>query len=277
MYSKNQAYRIFIIVGQELKEFEQSLSRFLEDADSMPLNLKRSRIRKLKNQLEKINLKNLDYFLDHIKGTSYYDEFKEEADEMISKADEMEEKLYAAGQDEPVEEEPSKDNSNLEDIRNRYNFIKREYGSSDIDTMIAELKKLDREIGRLDFEYLEEGDYDEMLQIRNDVSSLKKILEGVKKSEKYGPYLKEPLKELVEKYSNILNKDRIAARVATIIDFIEDPEIIEIYEPSIKRIISKKMTAKEFRAFEDSVLTARKNYQKFESLKDYNNWRNAIS
>jgi hypothetical protein len=276
-YTKASAFKTFMEFEKSVDELSMEVEKLSRNADSMSPTLIRSSVRRIKRRFQEISRSDVEPYLDMIDGALKI-EFQNRAVEAISKLDSARKDLYdLEGSASPSPSPEYKTESSLEGIRRAYAFIKREYLSSDIDMMLDEVKKLERDINKLDFEYLEEGDYDEMLQIKNDISSIKRTLLGTKKSEKYGPYLEAPMRELVYKYSGILNHERINQRAATILDFIEDPERIDLYEPAIKRIMSKKMTAKEFKTFMDSVLTARENMQKFESLKDYTNRKNALS
>jgi len=271
-YTKAEAYQIFRKTEEDIENFEISFNKFADDAESMSPSSLKSGIKRLRRSMEKINLNNLDPYLEMQKGSVNSAELEERVNLSKSKMAEFENLLN--DMDNSIFNEPAKDDSDdkiqsgISDIKNNFEFIKKQYGSSDMDTTISELKKLDREIGRLDFAELEEGDYDDMIQIRNDVASLKRNMIGVQKSEKYGPYLKTPIAELIDKYISLPPKKK-EGRTAAFLDFIEDPANIEMWEPAIKRIIAKKMTAKEFRTFYDAIQTAMRGADTFESFEDY--------
>jgi hypothetical protein len=164
-------------------------------------------------------------------------------------------------------EDPHK--TKIESIKTTYNLLKKEVNTMDIDVAINDTKRLEREIDKLNFAELPEGDYDDMLEIKNDISKIIKTFQGVQKSEKYGPYLESPMYDLI--LHNITNgsKDAAKTRTATILDFIEKPERIDIFEPPIKRIIAKKMTPKEFKQFYQSIITMKEGNREFESFDSY--------
>jgi hypothetical protein len=90
----------------------------------------------------------------------------------------------------------------------------------------------------------------------------------VEKSEIYGPYFKNALYDLFLNNITLGNKNKAEHLANKIADYVEDPEKIDLFEPAIKRIISKKMTPKEFRTFyynlKPIVFT-----KKFESFNTY--------
>ena len=89
-----------------------------------------------------------------------------------------------------------------------------------MDAIIPEVKKLERDLSRLDFAELEEGDYDEMLQIKNETTILRKKLIGLQKSEKYGPYLEAPLEELLDEQNPTGSSKWTEQKLVNILQFI---------------------------------------------------------
>ncbi len=275
--TKGEAYKNFRNTEEAIIAFEDQFNRFLDDAESMSPALTKSHIRRLKRNLDKIDLADFESYLGMIEG-EFHTEFSERAQRSIAKVDEFETAMYdlESSASPSAVPKPDKSETLMDQIRSKFQFVSKEYLDSDLDAIIPEVKKLERDLSRLDFAELEEGDYDEMLQIKNETTALRKKLIGLQKSEKYGPYLEAPLRELVDGQNPTGGKDWTEQKLITILQYIEDPDHIDMWEPAIKRIIAKKMSRKEFKTFWDSVFSAMSVKESFESIINYND-RNATA
>jgi hypothetical protein len=154
-------------------------------------------------------------------------------------------------------------------IRDKYKFLQKQLDSADTAQIVKDARRLENILSRLNFEDLAEEDYQEIVDIKNDVSKMIINLQGVEKSEKYGPYINAPLVELIANHITLGNREIAESKAAAILDFIEAPERIDMFEPAIKRIIARKMTPKEFKAFYNSIMSMISGSRKFESFEYY--------
>lgn len=256
MYSKPEAYRLFSKFEDEVEKIKVMYQNLKDDLNDMPLEQLRSSARKILSLLNKLDFNEVEQYLEALKGFADLPALRKTYEKISADVENMKHYLFSLVEKKKQEkaqvQKPYK-KSKIEQIKSRYNFLKKEIDVMDIDVAIDDARSLEREVSRLDFAELPEGDYNEMIEIRNDLAKTIKIFQGVEKAEKYGPYLEAPLLKLVSEI--IMNKEKAEKRTAGILDFIEDPERIEMFEPAIKRIIARKMTPKEFKQFYQTIMS----------------------
>ena len=256
MYSKPEAYRLFSKFEDEVEKIKVMFQNLKDDLNDMPPEQLRSSARKILSLLNKLDFNEVEQYLEALKGFADLPTLIKTYEKISDDVENMKHELFSLVEKKKQEvqqtQKPYK-KSKIEQIKSRYKFLKKEIDVMDIDVAIDDAKSLEREVSRLDFAELPEGDYNEMIEIRNDLAKTIKIFQGVEKAEKYGPYLEAPLLKLVSEI--IMNKEKAEKRTAGILDFIEDPERIEMFEPAIKRIIARKMTPKEFKQFYETIIS----------------------
>jgi hypothetical protein len=235
----------------------------------------KSQSQKILNRISKIDLDILDECLAAMKGYLVYNRAKEEAIKMRADIITIKNFIYSLKSNTKNNLDDSDNVSltprdkKLDYIRDKYVFLQKEVETADTATLIRDARRLENTISRLNFEDLPEGDYQEMADIKNEVSKMIKTFQGIEKSEKYGPYILEPLIDLIANTITLGNREAAEQKAATILNFIEDPERIDMFEPAMKRIIAKKMTPKEFKIFFTSIYSMIKGERKFESFAKY--------
>jgi hypothetical protein len=274
-----EAYEEFKKLEKQVNEVRAIYNHLKSDIASMSDGQIKSQVTKILNRITKIDFDLINDYLEALKSYLIYDDLKLKAEEILKDIDEIKEYVYSLKKEEikpepKPEPKPEEDTTvphanKLDIIRDKYTFLQKEIDASDTDAVIKDAKRLDTLLSNLNFEDLPEGDYEEMFKIKNEVSRIIKNLVGVEKSEKYGPYIMAPLIELIANIYTLGNKAKAEQKAATLLNFIEDPERIEMFEPAIKRIIAKKMTPKEFRTFYESTKAMIRGEKKFESFGKY--------
>jgi hypothetical protein len=262
-----QAYKLFLTFVDDVEKIEILYNNLKQDIDGLSSAQFISQSRKILNALNKLNIIDVKDALNILKKHPVYAEFKREYNKINNKINDIKDFIYS--QDIQGNKKPAEKKSKADIVRSKFDFLEKQIDSVDIETAIKDAKALEREVSRLDFEELPEGDYDDMVSIKNNLSKIINVYQGVEKSEKYGPYIEAPLIELIANNITLGNEEKAKAKAATILDFIEDPDRIDMFEPAMKRIIAKKMTAKEFKTFYDAVATQISSQNKFQSFKDY--------
>jgi hypothetical protein len=277
----NQFYAHKTITQTE-KQFREIITLYnhlKSDTNVMSSTQINSQIRKILQRINKIDLKLIDECLESLKRSLIYDQTKEKIDSHLSTMDEIKKYVYSLqNQDEEEDEEDVNmpENKKIKLIKDKYAFLQKSAATSNTSSVIKDAKRLENLISRINFEDLPEGDYEELLHIKNDVSNIIETYIGIEKSEKYGPYIMEPLMELLEKTKTLGSKQKSEQRAAWLLNFIEDPKNINMFEPAIKRIIARKMTIKEFNTFYDSVVSMINSRKQFESFNNYKNKYNYV-
>lgn len=272
------AYKILKKIQKQVDEIKTIYSHLKSDISVMSDGQIRSQVTKILNRISKINISLIDECVDSLEGYLIFEKVKKQGQTINYDINEIKNFIYSISEkkDEKIEDfedEETKDNplnKKLDLIRDKYKFLEKEIGTAeDTQAVIKDAKRLENALSRINFEDLPEGDYEEMYNIKNQVSKMIKSLSGVEKSEKYGQYLKTPLIKLLSDNITSGDKEKAEIKAITIIDFIEAPERIDMFEPAIKRIIAKKMTPKEFKTFYKSVMTMISGERKFESFGEY--------
>jgi len=268
-----EAYQFFKQLEKQMDEINSLYNNLKVDIkDMMPGQIK-IQSRKILHRLSKIDLEEIKNKIKEASGYALEKNLRNRGEETIQTIEKIKKFIYSIenyqetikAQEDDVVLPPTK---KLDFIKDKYTFLQKEIDSADTSTIIKDAKRLENTLSRLNFEDLPEGDYDEMVNIKNDVSKMIRTFQGVEKSEKYGPYIHEPLVKLIlDVFTH--DQEQAETKAATILDFIEDPERIHMFEPAMRRIIAKKMTPKEFRTFFKSVISMMKGERKFESFGDY--------
>lgn len=271
----SEAYKEYSKIQKQLDEVKTIYNHFKSDIKVMSEQQIKSQSQKILNRISKINLNTLDQCLEAMKGYLVYERAKEEADKMRSDIITIKNFIYSLKENGAITSGDANDISStprdkkLDYIRDKYIFLQKQVETADIETLIRDARRLENTIARLNFEDLPEGDYQQMVDIKNEVSKMIRTFQGIEKSEKYGPYILEPLIDLITNTITLGKRDIAEQKAATILNFIEDPSRIDIFEPAMKRIIAKKMTPKEFKIFINSVYSMMKGEKKFESFANY--------
>lgn len=269
-----EAYKEFSKLQKQFEEVKTIYNHLKSDIKVMSEQQIKSQSQKILNRISKIDMDILDECLEAMKGYLVYERAKEEADKMRSDISTMKNFIYSLKGDTSDTTEADDISSTPRDkkldyIRDKYVFLQKEVETADTATLIRDARRLENTIARLNFEDLPEGDYQEMVDIKDEVSKMIKTFKGVEKSEKYGPYILEPLIDLIANTITLGNREVAEQKAATILNFIEDPAHIDMFEPALKRIIAKKMTPKEFKIFVNSIYSMMKGEKKFESFANY--------
>ena len=269
--NKLEAYKLFSRFEDDVEDIRtmyRNLKSDLQDTPPAQVHATASKILSLINRLD--FGKNQEY-LDALEGFVGLADMVESDEKIREEAAEMKRELFPLAEAPKKEEKPvPTKKSKTESIRSRFAVVQKEAENMDIGVAIDDIKRLQRDVGGLDYAELPEEDYDDMVKMRNDLSKMLATYQGVEKSEKYGPYLKEPMVDLVVHYVTNGSRDIGEKKALRILDFVEDPERIDMFEPAIKRIIARKMTAKEFRSFYQSIVSMARDERKFESYSSYN-------
>lgn len=269
-----EAYKEFSKLQKQFEEVKTIYNHLKSDIKVMSEQQIKSQSQKILNRISKIDLDILDECLEAMKGYLVYERAKEEADKMRSDITIMKNFIYSLKENgtkisdsDDISSTPR--DKKLDYIRDKYVFLQKEVETADTATLIRDARRLENTIARLNFEDLPEGDYQEMVDIKDEVSKMIRTFKGVEKSEKYGPYILEPLIDLIANTITLGNREAAEQKAATILNFIEDPAHIDMFEPALKRIIAKKMTLKEFKIFVNSIYSMMKGEKKFESFANY--------
>jgi len=267
-----EAYKIISDIEKRVDEIKALYHNLKSDISLMSQVQINSLIRRILYRLSKIDITELDENLQELSGFAIYDEAENKIKDIKNTIAEIKKYIYSIEEESEEDEEEINvpENKKVSLIRDKYRFLQKLIDSSEnTEAIIKDAKRLDNIIARVNFEDLPEGDYDEMVNIKNEISKLIKTLEGVALSEKYGSYIKNPLIDLIANIYTLGNREKAENKAATILNFIENPQNIYMFEPAIKRIIAKKMTPKEFRLFHDSIMSMMKGEKKFESFESY--------
>jgi len=270
-------YNFILKVKKQVELINTLYINLRDDINNISPSQRNSQIKKILNRLSQINVDNLNIELKKIESSLFFEQSQKIVKTIESDINKIKEYIYSiqTNQEDQFDNEESivPENKLVNLIRDKYSFLTKLVNSGNVETsiIIRDAKRLETIITRLNFENLQEGVYEKMLRIKNDVSSIVQTMVGIEKTEKYGPYFYKPLIDLIAANYTLGNLDKAKAKAIPIIDFIEDPKNITMFEPPIKRIIAKKMTNKEFKLFYDSILTMIKGKRKFESFNNYKN------
>jgi len=255
-----QAHKKFKDISNKVDEIYSIYMMLKSDIDEMTDTQIRSQVRKILNRLPNVSDYAIDQALDSLKSFLIYGRLKVQSDEMKRKISEVKSFVYSLDKDTPEVSDKK-----IQEIKDRYNYIKKNEDTQDLDSLIKYAKITENALLRLNFEQLSEEDAKELGNIKSDLASLIKNFEGVQKSRKYGPYLYEPIYRLASETYAKRNPEKAESITATILDFIERPDKIEMFEPYIKRLINKRMKGPEFVRFYKSVMSMRGGEKKYES------------
>jgi hypothetical protein len=274
-----EAYKTFNKIHSKFEEIRTIYSHLKADIDVMSDSQIKSQVTKILNRISKIDLDLISDCVESLSKYLIYDDVKKQSYQISADIDEIKNFIYSLKgtkkeailepNDEDELEKSTPLDKKVDYIRGKFNFLQKEMDSSDTPTIIRDAKRLENTLARLNFEDLPEGEYEEMVDIKNNVSKMIRSLQGVEKSEKYGPYILTPLVDLIAHNITLGNEEKAKEKAAAILNFIEDPERIDMFEPAIKRIIAKKMTPKEFKTFYQSITSMMTGEKKFESFKNY--------
>lgn len=266
-----QTYKSILKLEQQINEIVALYNNLKADKDIMSPAQIKSLARKITQRIIKIDVNNLDDKVEALRSYIAYDEVKKKVEKFKRSIEEIKRYVYSIDDSEEYEEEQENvpENKKVSLIRDKYRFLQKLIDTASTETVIKDAKRLESLISRVNFEDLPEGEYDEMVQIKNEVAELISNLEGIEKSEKYGPYIHDPLVDLIANIYTLGNRERAENKAAAVLNFIEDPKRITMFEPAIKRIIAKKMTSKEFRTFYESIMSMIKGERTFESFATY--------
>lgn len=254
-----------IIAHKKLKEISTKVIEIYSIYNLLKSDINRmsqiqidSCVRKILNKLSIINEHNIDELLEILKPYLIYERINFQLTQTKKQIKEIKSFIYSLNIS-------STSNKKLQEIKDRYHYIKKNEDNQDLDYLIRYAKITQSLILKLNFEQLSEQDNKELFDIKAYLTSLIKTLQGIYKSRKYGPYLYDPIYDLVSK--NITKQDPEKTKYITtiIIDYIEQPDKIDIFERYIKRIIEKKITYTEFIKFYKSVLSMKKGEKIYES------------
>lgn len=266
-----QTYKSILKLEQQINEIVALYNNLKADKDIMSPAQIKSLARKITQRIIKIDVNNLDDKVEALRSYIAYDEVKKKVEKFKRSIEEIKRYVYSIDDSKEYEEEQENvpENKKVSLIRDKYRFLQKLIDTASTETVIKDAKRLESLISRVNFEDLPEGEYDEMVQIKNEVAELISNLEGIEKSEKYGPYIHDPLVDLIANIYTLGNRERAENKAAAVLNFIEDPKRITMFEPAIKRIIAKKMTSKEFRTFYESIMSMIKGERTFESFATY--------
>jgi hypothetical protein len=269
-----ETYRAITKLEKQVEEIKALYNNLKSDTEMMSPAQINSQRKKILQKISRIDLELLDENVESLKSYIIYSQVKEKAEDFKNTIEEIKKYAYSLEDEKEVEQDDEEienvpENKKVNLIRDKYKFLQKLVDTANTETVVKDAKRLESLISRINFEDLPEGDYEEMVNIKNEVSEMINNLEGIEKSEKYGPYILEPLIDLFASIYTLGNKEKAEAKAATVLNFIEDPKHIKMFEPAIKRIIAKKMTPKEFRTFYDSIKTMMRGEQKFESFANY--------
>jgi hypothetical protein len=272
------AYAFFEKFESQFFEIRSLYYHLKKDHEKLSEKQLKVQINKILNRITKLDFDKVEENLDILSKHAIHDDMIEFVSNVKKLLEEVKRFIFALQQEEPIEDEDQNISKvkQLDLIRDKYKFLEKQIDSADTETLIKDAKRIENLLARINFEDLPEGDYEELVNIKNDISQKIKTFQGIQKSEKYGPYLLDALSELISHYYTLGSKEKADSRAAGIVDFIENPARIEMFESVIKRIIAKKMTAKEFKRFYDAVLSMMSGERKFESFNSYKNTYNEL-
>lgn len=255
-----QAHKNFKNIAKKVDEIYSIYMLLKSDIDEMSEAQVKSQTRKILNRLPQVSDYIIDEYLQQLERFLIYKRLKSEAQEMKEKIKEVKSFIYSLDEDTPEISE-----KRIQDIKDRYTYIKKNENTEDLDTLIKYAKITENLLLRLNFEQLDKEDAKELSTIKSELSQLIRTFEGVQKSRKYGPYLYGPIYKLASETYARRNPEKAESITATILDFIEQPDKIQMFEPYIKRLISKRMKGPEFVRFYKAVMSMRKGEQQYES------------
>jgi hypothetical protein len=272
-----ESYEFFKKLEKQLNEINSLYNNLKADINRMSAGQIKLQTSKLLHRITKINLDEVNDYVKQATGYGIQDAMRKKGKEVENTIKKVKDFIYSLKEPEKSQEEietQTEDRTTpldkkLDYIRDKYAFLQKEMDTTDTATVLRDAKRLENILARLNFEDLPEGDYEEMVNIKNDVSKMIRTLQGVEKSEKYGPYIHTPLVDLISNVFTLGNREKAETKAATLLNFIEDPERINMFEPAMRRIIAKKMTPKEFKTFYKSAISMMRGERKFESFGDY--------
>lgn len=202
-------------------------------------------INAIKRRLDKVDLREIENFLESIKISSTYNYYAKRAEPSLQKYKEMLEVIdqYTPKKTTPEELSLQK----FEGIKKAYQSLISHVDNLSAQVALDEIKRLERRFNTIPLENIEDENQREFFQMKMDLADYREAFIRLSKSEKYGPRLKELVDELVVNYLNVGQKNERSDNLTFfILDKLENIDNIDFFEPYIKRILSGRMKKDEF-------------------------------
>lgn len=246
-----EAYLELIKYNKPIKSIDALYSNLVNDIDLMQPKQIKMLANRILTRVSKINTNEIENLIATTKNSLFYDKSKDTGDYFIEKIQTIKEYLYSVLTPETNEETSEVENKKVNEVKSKYEFLQKMINSADSSmvSVLKEAKRLDNLISRVNFEDLSDDEYNEILEIKNEVDTQIQELEGLVVAERYQNLIKQPLIDTTAHIITLGNKAKAEIEVNKLLDIIQAPPYAAMFEPMVRKIISRKVKPTEFKTF----------------------------